>query len=166
MSDNHIAERGNELAARGLALHYGEHTVINGLDLVLPGGAVTAIVGPNACGKSTLLRGLTRLLRPSGGAVTLDGADIHRMPALMRKSAAARGTLTAGLLIAALAVTAGTGHAAPDPSAAPVNYQAKVTEKATIISTDSGALVVEDGTFKIKATDGTVLAGTELAFRV
>ncbi|WP_181725099.1 ABC transporter ATP-binding protein [Nocardia gipuzkoensis] len=81
MSDNHIAERGNELAARGLALHYGERTVINGLDLVLPGGAVTAIVGPNACGKSTLLRGLTRLLRPSGGAVTLDGADIHRMPA-------------------------------------------------------------------------------------
>ncbi|MGY2119664.1 hypothetical protein ACW9HR_37770, partial [Nocardia gipuzkoensis] len=50
--------------------------------------------------------------------------------------------------------------------AAPVNYQAKVTEKATIISTDSGGLVVEDGTFKIKATDGTVLAGTELAFRV
>ncbi|MGY1984185.1 hypothetical protein [Nocardia gipuzkoensis] len=85
---------------------------------------------------------------------------------LMRKSAAARGTLTAGLLIAALTVTAGTGHAAPDPSAAPVNYQAKVTEKATIISTDSGGLVVEDGTFKIKATDGTVLAGTELAFRV
>lgn len=68
----------NELATRALALRYGERTVIDGLDLVLPGHAVTAIVGPNACGKSTLLRGLTRLLRPAGGTVTLDGADIHR----------------------------------------------------------------------------------------
>ncbi|MFJ2836643.1 ABC transporter ATP-binding protein [Nocardia sp. NPDC087230] len=71
----------NELATRDLALRYGERTIIDGLDLVLPGHAVTAIVGPNACGKSTLLRGLTRLLRPAGGTVTLDGADIHRMSA-------------------------------------------------------------------------------------
>ncbi|QLY31548.1 ABC transporter ATP-binding protein [Nocardia huaxiensis] len=71
----------NVLATQGLALHYGERVIIDGLDLELPGGAVTAIVGPNACGKSTLLRALSRLLRPSGGAVTLDGADIHRMSA-------------------------------------------------------------------------------------
>lgn len=55
-------------------------TVIHGLDLDLPDGAVTVIVGPNACGKSTLLRGLARLLRPTSGAVLLDGADIHRLP--------------------------------------------------------------------------------------
>ncbi|MFC9897529.1 ABC transporter ATP-binding protein [Nocardia sp. NPDC127579] len=71
----------NELAARDLRLHYGDRAVIDGLTLTLPGGAVTAIVGPNACGKSTLLRGLARLLRPTGGAVTLDGADIHRLAA-------------------------------------------------------------------------------------
>ncbi|MFI9505055.1 ABC transporter ATP-binding protein [Nocardia sp. NPDC052566] len=71
----------NELAARNLNLRYGDRAIIDELDLVLPGGAVTAIVGPNACGKSTLLRGLTRLLRPTGGTVTLDGADIHRMSA-------------------------------------------------------------------------------------
>ncbi|WP_433655283.1 ABC transporter ATP-binding protein [Nocardia sp. CA-128927] len=71
----------NELAARAVDLRYGDRVVIDGLDLVLPGDSVTAIVGPNACGKSTLLRGLTRLLRPSGGTVTLDGADIHRMSA-------------------------------------------------------------------------------------
>ncbi|MDI3384748.1 ABC transporter ATP-binding protein [Streptomyces sp. B-S-A8] len=71
----------NQLAAHNLGLRYGERTVVDGLDLVIPGGAVTAIVGPNACGKSTLLRGLTRLLVPSGGTVTLDGADIHRMSA-------------------------------------------------------------------------------------
>lgn len=42
-------------------------------------GRITAIVGPNACGKSTLLRGLARLLRPSAGTVLLDGADIHTL---------------------------------------------------------------------------------------
>jgi iron complex transport system ATP-binding protein len=71
----------NELAAHRLDLRYGERIVVDGLDLVIPGGAVTAIVGPNACGKSTVLRGLTRLLSPAGGIVTLDGTDIHRMPA-------------------------------------------------------------------------------------
>ncbi|KJK60026.1 ABC transporter ATP-binding protein [Saccharothrix sp. ST-888] len=71
----------NQLAARGLDLRYGDRTVVSSLDLDLPGGAVTAIVGPNACGKSTLLRGLVRLLAPSAGTVTLDGSDIHRMSA-------------------------------------------------------------------------------------
>ncbi|MDG4858060.1 ABC transporter ATP-binding protein, partial [Streptomyces sp. T-3] len=71
----------NELSTHGLDLRYGDRVVVGGLDLVLPGGAVTAIVGPNACGKSTLLRGLTRLLAPAGGTVALDGTDIHRMSA-------------------------------------------------------------------------------------
>ncbi|MFJ6381466.1 ABC transporter ATP-binding protein [Kitasatospora sp. NPDC092039] len=71
----------NRLATRGLGLRYGDRTIVDGLDLELPGNAVTAIVGPNACGKSTLLRGLVRLLDPAVGTVTLDGSDIHRMPA-------------------------------------------------------------------------------------
>ncbi|MFI1502449.1 ABC transporter ATP-binding protein [Streptomyces platensis] len=71
----------NQLSTHGLDLRYGDRLIVGGLDLVLPGGAVTAVVGPNACGKSTLLRGLTRLLAPAAGTVALDGADIHRMPA-------------------------------------------------------------------------------------
>ncbi|WP_328420041.1 ABC transporter ATP-binding protein [Streptomyces sp. NBC_00443] len=71
----------NELSTQGLRLRYGDRLVVGDLDLTLPGGAVTAIVGPNACGKSTLLRGLSRLLAPAAGSVTLDGADIHRMSA-------------------------------------------------------------------------------------
>ena len=71
----------NQLSTQGLDLRYGDRLVVGGLDLTLPGGAVTAIVGPNACGKSTLLRGLSRLLAPAAGSVTLDGADIHRMSA-------------------------------------------------------------------------------------
>ncbi|MEU5052196.1 ABC transporter ATP-binding protein [Streptomyces sp. NPDC021096] len=71
----------NELATHGLRLGYGNTVIVDGVDLTLPGGAVTAVVGPNACGKSTLLRGMARLLAPAAGTVTLDGSDIHRMPA-------------------------------------------------------------------------------------
>ena len=64
-----------------LTLGYGDRTVIDDLDLVLPAGKVTAIVGANACGKSTLLRSMSRLLAPRTGHVLLDGKDVHRMPA-------------------------------------------------------------------------------------
>ncbi|MEU8820754.1 ABC transporter ATP-binding protein [Actinoplanes sp. NPDC048796] len=69
-----------ELRAAGLGLGYEGRPVATGLDLTVAPGRITAIVGPNACGKSTLLRGLARLLRPSAGAVLLDGADIHQLP--------------------------------------------------------------------------------------
>ena len=66
----------------GLTLGYGSaRDVIEGLDLVIPPGEVTAIVGPNACGKSTLLRSMTRLLPPRDGQVLLDGKAVHSMPA-------------------------------------------------------------------------------------
>ncbi|WGX99094.1 ABC transporter ATP-binding protein [Nocardioides sp. L-11A] len=64
------------LAARGLSLGYDDRVVVDGLDLDVLDGRVTAIVGANACGKSTLLRGLARLLRPSSGEVLLDGTPI------------------------------------------------------------------------------------------
>ncbi|MGW5355053.1 ABC transporter ATP-binding protein [Streptomyces sp. NPDC004031] len=70
----------NRLAARALTLSYEERTVVEGLDLEIPDGQVTVIVGPNACGKSTLLRALGRLLRPRAGAVLLDGAELARVP--------------------------------------------------------------------------------------
>ncbi|MEU9124293.1 ABC transporter ATP-binding protein [Streptomyces sp. NPDC048506] len=63
-----------------MTLAYEDRTVITDLDLDVPHGAVTVIVGPNACGKSTLLRALGRLLRPRGGAVLLDGTDLARIP--------------------------------------------------------------------------------------
>ncbi|MCX6469947.1 MAG: ABC transporter ATP-binding protein [Corynebacteriales bacterium] len=64
------------LGARDLSLGYGTDLIVGGLSVDIVPGAITAIVGPNACGKSTLLRGLARLLRPAGGQVVLDGADI------------------------------------------------------------------------------------------
>ncbi|BBY64825.1 ABC transporter ATP-binding protein [Mycolicibacterium helvum] len=64
------------LGARDLSLGYGALPIVAGLTVDIAPGAITAIVGPNACGKSTLLRGLARLLSPAGGQVVLDGTDI------------------------------------------------------------------------------------------
>ncbi len=64
------------LTAEALTLAYDDRTVVDGLDVALPAGKVTVIVGANACGKSTLLRGLARLLKPAGGTVLLNGSDI------------------------------------------------------------------------------------------
>jgi len=67
------------LGARELTLGYGATTIVDGLTVDVAAGAVTAIVGPNACGKSTLLRGLARLMNPVAGQVILDGSDITRL---------------------------------------------------------------------------------------
>ncbi|HYH73843.1 MAG TPA: ATP-binding cassette domain-containing protein, partial [Nocardioides sp.] len=56
------------LEASALTLGYTDTAVVRDLDLQVPHGKVTVIVGANACGKSTLLRGLARLLRPRSGA--------------------------------------------------------------------------------------------------
>ena len=64
-----------------LSVGYGDRVVITDLDLVLPPGKITAIVGANACGKSTLLRAMSRLLAPRHGHVLLDGREVHKMPA-------------------------------------------------------------------------------------
>lgn len=68
------------LEAAGLRVGYGERTVIEGLDLTVQTGVITALIGPNASGKSTLLGALARLLTPSAGSVLLDGADIRATP--------------------------------------------------------------------------------------
>ncbi len=68
------------LTARDLTLGYGEHVVVEHLDLDVVDRGVTAVIGPNGCGKSTLLRALGRLLRPAAGRVLLDGRSIARTP--------------------------------------------------------------------------------------
>ena len=68
------------LAAQQVRLAYGEHVVVDSLDLELLDGSFTVVVGPNGCGKSTLLRALGRLLRPTSGQVVLDGRPIAKTP--------------------------------------------------------------------------------------
>ncbi|MGW5735467.1 MULTISPECIES: ABC transporter ATP-binding protein [Streptomyces] len=68
------------LSARELTLAYEDREVVHALDLAVPDGEVTVIVGPNACGKSTTLRALGRLLKPKSGAVLLDGEALAKLP--------------------------------------------------------------------------------------
>jgi len=68
-------------------LGYDERVVIEDLSLVVPDGSFTVIVGPNACGKSTLLRALARMIKPRSGQVLLDG---HEIATLRSKEVARR----------------------------------------------------------------------------
>ena len=70
----------SRLEARGLDLSYDHRMVVEDLSLTIPDGRITAVVGPNACGKSTLLRAMARILRPRRGTVLLDGNSIHELP--------------------------------------------------------------------------------------
>jgi iron complex transport system ATP-binding protein len=67
----------HDLRARDLTLGYGDADVVSGLDLTVPDGRITVIVGANASGESTLLRGLARLLSPRRGDVLLDGTPLR-----------------------------------------------------------------------------------------
>jgi iron complex transport system ATP-binding protein len=64
------------LETRALRAGHGDREILRGLYLAFPAGGFTVIIGPNACGKSTLLRTLARLHEPSGGSVLLDGRAI------------------------------------------------------------------------------------------
>ncbi|MEY9212344.1 ABC transporter ATP-binding protein [Thermobifida halotolerans] len=67
------------LDARDLTVSYGGDAILHDLSVTVPAGSFTVIVGPNACGKSTLLRSLARLLPARSGGVLLDGADIRAL---------------------------------------------------------------------------------------
>ena len=72
---------GARLHADAVTLGYDDRTIAANLSVSIPDGSFTVIVGPNACGKSTLLRALSRLLAPSQGRVLLDGRPIGGQPA-------------------------------------------------------------------------------------
>ncbi|QGV81371.1 ABC transporter permease subunit [Streptomyces ficellus] len=72
------------LEAHGLVLRYAGSSVLDGVDLVVEPGRVTALVGPNGAGKSSLFHCLAGTARPTSGRVTLDGTDITARPAHVR----------------------------------------------------------------------------------
>jgi len=67
------------LVAENLTLGYGDRVIVEGLDVEIPTGVITTVIGPNGCGKSTMLRALGRLLKPRAGTVLLDGKAITTM---------------------------------------------------------------------------------------
>ncbi|MBT2675961.1 ABC transporter ATP-binding protein [Streptomyces sp. ISL-14] len=96
------------LRAENLTLSYDQRTVATGLGVDIPDHSFTVIVGPNACGKSTLLKALARMLKPRAGQVYLDGAaiasyrtrEVARRLGLLPQSSNAPGGITVGDLVA------------------------------------------------------------------
>ncbi len=71
----------SRLTADAVTLAYDGRVIAENLSVAVPDHSFTVIVGPNACGKSTLLRALSRMLKPAAGSVLLDGAAIGSYPA-------------------------------------------------------------------------------------
>ena len=64
---------------RDVTTGYDKKVVIENFNMTIPKGQITSIVGPNGCGKTTLLHTLTRVLKIKYGAVLMDGKDIFAM---------------------------------------------------------------------------------------
>jgi phospholipid/cholesterol/gamma-HCH transport system ATP-binding protein len=63
---------------RGLRFAFGPRSIYDGVDIDIPRGKVTAIMGPSGTGKTTLLRLIGGQWRPQGGSIEFDGVDVHK----------------------------------------------------------------------------------------
>ncbi|MGL6018462.1 MAG: ATP-binding cassette domain-containing protein [Gibbsiella quercinecans] len=96
------------LRAENLTLSYDKKIVAQNLSVSIPEGELTVIIGPNACGKSTLLRTLSRLMQPQQGAVWLNGKligeyatkEVARQLGLLPQTSIAPGDITVFDLVA------------------------------------------------------------------
>jgi iron(III) transport system ATP-binding protein len=72
--------RTTALACRGLVKRYGSTVAVDGVDLEVPRGSLTALLGPSGCGKTTVLRMIAGLLAPDAGEIVIDGTPVadHR----------------------------------------------------------------------------------------
>lgn len=71
---------GPAIEVRGLRKSYGTTAVLDGVDLTVQPGTVTALLGPNGAGKTTTVHVLSTLVRPDGGTARVDGFDVVREP--------------------------------------------------------------------------------------
>ena len=73
------------IAVTGLRKSYGEHLVLDGIDLAVRQGTVFALLGPNGAGKTTTVQILSTLIHSDGGQVTLAGYDLNAEPERVRE---------------------------------------------------------------------------------
>ncbi|MFG1790769.1 ATP-binding cassette domain-containing protein [Nocardia sp. NPDC049149] len=83
------------IVAEGLVKRYGPTVALDGLDLTVPEGTVTALLGPNGAGKTTTVRVLSTLLVPDAGRATVAGIDVLRDPRTLRARIGASGQYAA-----------------------------------------------------------------------
>lgn len=69
-----------EFSANNLVAGYDKKVIIDGVDVLIPSNKISVIIGANACGKSTMLKALARLVKPISGEILLDGKQIGTMP--------------------------------------------------------------------------------------
>jgi ABC-2 type transport system ATP-binding protein len=77
---------GPAILAEGLTKSFGEVRALRGIDLSVPRGTVLGVLGPNGAGKTTAVRILTTLLLPDGGRALVEGHDVVRQAAAVRRS--------------------------------------------------------------------------------
>ncbi|MEI8241572.1 MAG: ATP-binding cassette domain-containing protein, partial [Actinomycetota bacterium] len=70
----------NSLELVGVTSGYGTTTILRNVDLTVPAGSVTALLGSNGAGKSTLLKTVSGLVRPTQGTIRLGGEEITNLP--------------------------------------------------------------------------------------
>ena len=70
----------NLLKATGIVSGYGEIEILHGVTLAVGAGEVVAVIGPNGCGKSTLMKTIFGLLEPTQGTISFNDSDITGMP--------------------------------------------------------------------------------------
>lgn len=98
----------SRLETRGLEVGYRDRLVVEGLDLEIPDGVMTVVIGPNACGKSTLLKALARLVPHTGGEIAVDGRlqgeygskELARLLGMLPQSATAPDGMSVADLVA------------------------------------------------------------------
>jgi ABC-2 type transport system ATP-binding protein len=77
---------GPAILAEGLTKSFGDVRALRGIDLTVPHGTVLGVLGPNGAGKTTAVRILTTLLQPDGGRAWVDGRDVVKQAAAVRRS--------------------------------------------------------------------------------